>query len=142
MLGVGPKSTCTNCHQPDVPQYRAAEEMGRSIQSLNSRLAEAHSLLDRAERAGIEVSADRFALRTGQDHLVEARVLVHAFDQERFSAAVDEGKKSAETGAAAAERAFAELRQRRLGLAVSLVVIAAVIRALVLKLREIERGQA
>ncbi len=138
MLGVGPKSTCTNCHTPDVPQYKAAESMGAAVSGLNARLAEAHRLIDRAERAGMEVSADRFALRTGQDHLVEARVLVHAFDQDRFMAAVKEGMTSAEAGLTAAERAFAELRQRRTGLAISLVVIAAVIVGLVLKLREIE----
>jgi hypothetical protein len=141
MLGVGPKSTCTNCHQPDVPQYRSAERMGRSIQALSARLEEAHRLLDQAERAGIEVTADRFALRTGRDHLVEARVLVHAFDEERFLASVDEGAKSANAGVTAAERAFAELRQRRVGLVVSLAVIAAVIAGLVLKLREIEGRQ-
>jgi hypothetical protein len=141
MLGVGPKSTCTNCHQPDVPQYRSAERMGRSIQALSARLEEAHRLLDQAERAGIEVTADRFALRTGRDHLVEARVLVHAFDEERFLASVNEGTKSANAGVTAAERAFAELRQRRVGLVVSLAVIAAVIAGLVLKLREIEGRQ-
>ena len=113
--------------------------MGRSIQALSARLDEAHRLLDQAERAGIEVSADRFALRTGRDHLVEARVLVHAFDEERFLASVDEGTKSANAGVTAAERAFAELRQRRVGLVVSLAVIAAVIAGLGLKLREIER---
>ncbi len=142
MLGVGPKSVCTNCHTPDVPQYKAAETMGRAVQGLSARLTEAHALLDRAERAGMEVSADRFALRTGQDHLVEARVLVHAFDQDRFMAAVKEGMSSAEAGVTAADRAFAELRQRRTGLVVSLVVIAGVIAGLVLKLREIEGRQA
>jgi len=138
MLGIGPKSVCTNCHTPDMPQYKAAESMGAALRALNTRLGEAHSLIDRAERAGMEVSADRFALRTGQDHLVEARVLVHAFDQDRFMGAVKEGMTSAEAGVTAAERAFAELRQRRTGLVVSLVVIAGVIVGLVLKLREIE----
>lgn len=140
MVGVGPKSTCTSCHGPDDPPYRAADKMGRSVQGLSARLAEAHKLLDRAERAGMEVSADRFALRTGQNQLVEARVLAHSFDEERFLAAVREGMGSADAGVAAAERAFAELRHRRLGLAVSLVVIAGVMIALALKLREMERG--
>jgi hypothetical protein len=138
MVGIGPKSVCTNCHTPEVPQYKAAESMGSAVKGLSERLAEAHRLIDRAERAGMEVSADRFALRTGQDHLVEARVLVHAFDQERFMGAVKEGMTSAEAGVTAAERAFAELRQRRTGLVVSLVVIAGVIAGLVLKLKEIE----
>jgi predicted CXXCH cytochrome family protein len=138
MLGIGPKSVCTNCHTPDMPQYKAAETMGAAVQGLSARLAEANNLMDRAERAGMEVSADRLALHAGQDHLVEARVLVHAFDEDRFMGAVKEGMTSAAGGVTAADRAFAELRQRRTGLVVSLVVIAGVIAGLVLKLKEIE----
>lgn len=139
MLGIGPKSTCTSCHGPETPQFKSAEGMGRAIQGLSARLAEAQTMLDRAERAGVEISEDRFALRTGHDHLVEARVLVHSFDEARFMAAVQEGVGAAETAVTAGERAFTELRQRRMGLAVSLVLIAAVMGGLVLKLREIER---
>jgi hypothetical protein len=141
MLGIGSKSVCTNCHGPEDKQFRSAEGMGRAIQGLSARLAEANGLLDRAERAGVEISADRFALLTGQNHLVEARVLVHAFDEKRFMAAVQEGMGSADTAVTAGERAFTELRQRRMGLAVSLVVIGGVIAGLVLKLKEIERGK-
>ena len=141
MLGIGPKSVCTTCHDPEAPQFKSAENMGRAIEGLSARLTEAHGMLDRAERAGVEISADRFALRAGQDHLVEARVLVHAFDEDRFMAVVQEGVASAEAGVTAGERAFAELRQRRMGLAVSLVVIAGVIAGLVLKLKEMERDK-
>ncbi len=141
MLGVGPRSVCTGCHTPDVPQFKSAENMGKAIGELSARLAGANDLLDRAERAGVEISADRFALLAAQNHLVEARVLVHAFDEERFMAAVHEGMGSAETAVSAGDRAFAELRQRRMGLAVSLVVIASVIAGLVLKLKEIERDK-
>ncbi len=140
MLGVGPRSVCTTCHDPAAPQFKSAEAMGQAVQGLSARLAEAGDMLDRAERAGVEVSADRFALRGGQDHLVESRVLVHSFDEPRFMAAVREGMSVADAGVKAGERAFAELRQRRMGLAVSLVVIIAVIGGLVLKLKEIESG--
>jgi len=141
MLGVGPKSVCTGCHTPEDPQYRSAENMGRAIAALAARLTEANGRLERAEQAGIEISADRFALREGQNHLVEARVLVHSFDEPRFMAAVKEGMDSAEAAVSAGDRAFAELRQRRTGLAVSLVVIIAVMIGLTLKLKEIERDE-
>jgi hypothetical protein len=140
MLGVGPKSTCTTCHGPDDPPYHAAEAMGAALGKLKERNAEAVELLERAERAGIEVSADQVALRKAQDQIVELRVLAHSFDRERLLKAADEGLQSADAGVAAGRRAFEELRRRRLGLAVSLVVIAAVIVALVLKLRQLESG--
>lgn len=140
MLGVGPKSTCVTCHAEGDPEYRAARDMGAAAARLKERLAEAKDLLDRAERAGMEVSADTFALREAQDKAVEARVLVHSFDEPRYMAAADAGLAGADGGIAAGRRAFHELRQRRLGLGVSLLVILAVIAALALKARELDRN--
>jgi hypothetical protein len=139
MLGVGPKSTCISCHVEGDKEYRASKDMADAMARLRGRLGEARTLLDRAERAGMEVSADRFALQKAQDQLVQVKVLVHSFDEQRFLAAAEEGTGVAEAGIAAGHRAFQELRQRRLGLGVSLVVILAVIVGLALKLREIER---
>lgn len=138
MLGVGPRSTCTACHDREDPPYADAERMSASLESLKARHAEAAGLLSRAERAGVEVSADQFALRKAQERIVEARVLAHSFDSDRFLAVTQEGLKVADQGLKAARRAFGEVRQRRLGLAVSLLVIVAVIVGLALKIREIE----
>jgi hypothetical protein len=112
--------------------------MSASLESLKARHAEASGLLSRAERAGVEVSADQFALRKAQERIVEARVLAHSFDSDRFLAVTREGLDVADQGVKAARRAFAEVRQRRLGLAVSLLVIVAVIVGLALKIRAIE----
>jgi hypothetical protein len=140
MLGVGTRSTCVGCHPPGEPAYRAAEQMAQASARLRGSVEEASQLLDRAARAGMEVSADRFALQKASDKLVETRVLAHSFDRERYLAAADEGLQTAQGAIAAGRRAFRELRQRRAGLAVSLVVIAAVIAGLVLKVRDIEGG--
>ncbi len=141
MVGVGPSSTCTGCHAEGEPGWKAAAQMSESLAALAARLGTARELLDRAGRAGVEVGPDRFALQKAQDQLVESRVLVHGFDLERFSKIAGEGIAVAETGIAAGHRAFAEIRYRRLGLALSLVVIAAVIVSLSLKVRQIERRQ-
>lgn len=139
MLGVGPESTCTGCHAEEEPEYAAARDMAESMGRLTARLGEASGLLDRAERSGMEVGPDRFALQTGRDRLVEAKVLVHSFDPERFLAATREGLAAADGGVAAGHRAFEELRRRRTGLLFSLVVIGGVIAGLLLKIRAIER---
>jgi hypothetical protein len=139
MLGVGERSTCTGCHAKGEPQYAKAETMAKSLALLRGRLAEARDLLDRAGRAGVEVTPDQFALQAAQDHIVEAKVLVHSFDQERFLKATEEGTRVAEAGVEAGHRAFAELRFRRKGLALFLVVVVAVIVALSFKVRAVGR---
>jgi hypothetical protein len=138
MIGVGTKSTCTTCHGPDDAPYHAAEEMAGALQKLKQRHAEAVVLLERAERAGIEVSADHVALRRAQDQLIELRVLAHSFDRDRYLKTAEAGTAIADAGIAAGRHASLELRQRRTGLAVSLVVILGVIVGLALKIREIE----
>jgi hypothetical protein len=139
MIGVGEGSTCTACHAEGEKGYKAAADMSDHIRLLRARLSEADAGLDRAERAGIEISQDRFTLQKARDDLVEAKVLIHSFDHERFLSAAKEGIATAEAGVAAGQRAAAELRLRRTGLGFSLIVILAVIVALALKVREIEK---
>ena len=138
MLGTHPGSTCVGCHLEGDAGWKAAGSMRESLERIGVRLGEARDLLDRAERAGVEVGPDRFALQEGDDNLIEARVLVHGFDLGRFNETADKGLAAAEAGIAAGQRAFAELRFRRVGLGLSLVVIAAVIIALAITIRRIE----
>ena len=139
MIGVGEHSTCTGCHVQGDAGYTAASRMGDDLSRLRTRLEEAHGILERAERAGMEVGPDRFALQKASDSLVEARVLVHGFDLERFVKVSTEGIAAADEGLTAGQRAFSELRYRRNGLALSLVLIGAVIGALVMTIRRMER---
>ena len=139
MLGVGLKSTCTTCHSEGDAQYAAADSMAKGLAGLEARLDEAQGLLDRAGRAGVEVSRDTFALKEGRDAVVEARVLVHSFDLERVLKATDGGLKVADAGIAAGHKAFAELRYRRTGLAIFLVIVVAVIVLLSAKARDLAR---
>ena len=138
MLGTHPGSTCVGCHLEGDAGWKAAGSMRESLERIGARLGEARELLDRAERAGVEVGPDRFALQEGDDSMIEARVLVHGFDLGKFSETADKGLAAADAGIAAGQRAFAELRFRRVGLGLSLVVIAAVIVALAMMIRRIE----
>jgi hypothetical protein len=87
----------------------------------------------------VEVGGDRVALQKAQDRLVELHVLAHAFDADRFLRTAKEGTGAAEAGVVAGTHALGEIRYRRTGLGVSLVVILGVIAGLVLKLKEIEK---
>ncbi len=138
MLGVGPVSTCTGCHAEGEPEYDAAAKMSDGLTRLVRIEADARQLLDRAAKAGVEVGPDLFALQKASDQIVEARVLAHGFDLDRFLAATNEGVKAAETGIDSGHRAFAELRYRRVGLALSLIVLVVVIASLALKIRQVE----
>jgi hypothetical protein len=139
MFGVGPKSTCTSCHPQGTPTHEKVREIKAALEELKTSLAEATDSLGRAERAGVEVTADRFALQTAQDRLIDIRVLVHSFDRERFLASANEGIAASKQGIVAGKRALDEIRTRRVGLGVSLIVIVAVIVGLTALVKEIEK---
>jgi hypothetical protein len=140
MLGVHDGATCSGCHQEGDKGYQTADRMKQTIVELTNGLGEARELLERAERAGVEVGPDTFELQKAQDALIESKVLIHSFDLERFLQVAEEGVAVAKAGIAAGHGAFEEIRFRRAGLGFSLIVIVAVIGALLLKIRAIERG--
>jgi len=141
MVGLGSGAVCANCHAGDDPGGKAATAMRQALDGLRAEQARASETLERAERAGMEVSQARFELAGAGEALVKARVAVHG-------ASVAAVQKEAESGLAITAKAYArgvraleDLRFRRGGLAVSLVIILLLIAALVLKIRELDRAR-
>ena len=139
MLGLGDKAVCASCHAPDDKGGKSAVEMRKLIDSLRVESDKAGELLQRAERAGMEVSQAEFDLNGARDDLIKARAAVHAFKVDAVKQAVDSGLAVSAKAYGRGVRALGELGFRRKGLAVSLVVILALIVGLVLKIRQLER---
>jgi predicted CXXCH cytochrome family protein len=139
MLGLGDKTVCAGCHSADDKGGKAAVEIRALLDALDGESDKARALLLQAERAGMEVSQAQFELNGAKDALVKARAAIHAF-------AVAAVKKEAEPGLQISAKAYArgvraldDLQFRRKGLAVSLVIILALIVGLVLKIRQLDR---
>jgi len=139
MLGLGDKAVCAGCHSASDKGGQGAAEMRRLVDELQAAHERAQAILTTAEHAGMEVSQAQFELKGSTDALVKARAVVHAF-------AVETVRKEAEAGRAISAKAHArgvqaleELRFRRQGLAVSVVIIAALVVGLVLKIRQLDR---
>jgi predicted CXXCH cytochrome family protein len=139
MLGVSEGAVCAQCHVPDDAGGTVAATMRQLIDSLDARFDSAHYLLDRAEQAGMEVSQAIFELEAANNARIGARTAVHGFDLVAVAADVEEGLVVTQSGIEAGDRALAERDFRRLGLAVSTIIILALIAGLVLKIREIDR---
>ena len=142
LLGTGEKSVCVSCHKPGEKGFLVAGEMRSRIDGLLGQIEKSHEILDRAERAGMEVSRPKFDLREAIDGVTHARVLIHTSSTAEvdkvIAPAVGVAAKTYQAGVAA----LAELNFRRKGLVVSLVFILFLAVLVYLKLREIERRQA
>ena len=141
MLGVEPSATCVTCHDKTSPGYPAAAAMKTGIVRLDRDLNGARSLLERAERAGMEVSKPLYDFNQGRDQLILARVQIHQFDPGAVQKVVDEGEKIAATCRASGVKALDDLAYRRKGFAVSAGIILLMIILLLAKIRQISKAK-
>lgn len=142
MVGVDKSAVCSACHAADDRGGKAAAGMRELIAALSADRARAAATLERAEQAGMEVSQVRFDLAGANEALVKARVAVHAASLDAVKKETDAGLAITAKTYARGLRALDDLRFRRQGLAVSLVIILILIAALVLKIRELERRRS
>lgn len=142
MLGVGDQATCVACHSEGEPAYQAAQTMRRMIDQMVRELNQAEALVDRAARAGMEVSRAKFELNDAHDKLINARVVIHTFSVDELQKVVTPGIDTAKKAHRMGVEALNELQFRRKGLAASLVVIFLAVIGLYLKIRQIERPGA
>jgi hypothetical protein len=140
-VGVGADSVCVTCHASGDPGYRSAQAMAQYLARLSLAIVRADTILDTAERAGMEVSEPKLEVSSAHEALVKARVDVHAFSAAEVQKVTDPGLETAEKSYQAGVAALHELNVRRKGLGISLIAILVAIAGLYLKIRQIESRQ-
>jgi predicted CXXCH cytochrome family protein len=141
MIGTQQGALCINCHTSGDKGFVAAGLMRSKIDELIGSIDKSTEILNRAERAGMEVSKPKFELKGATDALTHARVLIHSSSTDEVNKIVAPGLDVARKGYQAGLAALAERRFRREGLAVSLVFILFLAGLVYLKIRQIERRQ-
>jgi len=142
MLGLGDQAVCTGCHAAGDKGGQTATQMRALIDTLRAETGRARDVLTRAEGAGMEVSQAQFELNGAKDALVKAQAAVHAFRLDAVRKEVDPGLAVSVRAYARGVRALEDLQFRRKGLAVSVVIILALIGGLIVKIRQLERPPA
>ena len=138
MLGVGANAVCTGCHTDQDKGGTTAAAMRQSIEQLRTEYEKAHAVLAKAEDAGMEVSQPLFDLNGAKTALVKARASIHGFKLDGVNAEVKPGLEISQKAYARGIKTLDELQFRRKGLAVSALIIVALIVGLVLKIRRLE----
>jgi hypothetical protein len=123
----------------DSPGARAAAVIVPRFHAFKAGLGRADSLLAVADRLGMEVASGRELLKQANDQLVGLRAVLHSFSRPTIEAALAEGEGFAGHAEAQARAALRDWRNRRVGMALSLVVILALIALLVARIRQVER---
>jgi len=145
MLGVDKEAVCSRCHSEskNTKGYQVAKSMRTYIDSLDASETLALKLINDAEQKGMEVSETKFKLRDAHQAILEARTMVHSFDEAKFKEVVV-GKGLAVTKASITEanEAIDNYFFRRYGLMVSVLIISLLCVALYLYIKQVEKKQA
>ncbi|MGZ8844068.1 MAG: cytochrome c3 family protein [Pyrinomonadaceae bacterium] len=138
MIGTGTGALCISCHSSGDKGFVAAGMMRSRIDELIAGIDKSTTILNQAERKGMEVSKPKFELKGATDALTHARVLIHSSSTAEVEKVIGPGLDVADKGYQAGLGALAELSFRRKGLAVSLVFILFLAGLVYLKIRQIE----
>ena len=139
LLGLGEGAVCRRCHVAGAGGGVLAAAMRSLIDSLRTAFDEADSLLSTAEFSGMEVSEALFELQGAQMALVQARAAVHTFNVLAVEEEVATGLEIATHAYTHGEELLDELQFRRLGLMISVIIIALLIAGIALKIKELEQ---
>src|SRR4030095_5481220 len=115
--------------------------MRERIDQISASISSSTDILDRAERAGMEVSKPRCELNDAKYALTQSRVLVHTFSPDEIDKVIDSGLQVSNRSYEAGGAALNELSFRRKGLAGSLFFILFLAVLIYLKVRELEGRQ-
>jgi cytochrome c553 len=133
---------CGSCHSPeaeaDSAGARTGAELIRRMAELTATTARAERILLAARRGGVETREALNEIDQAVAAQIGLEVLVHGFTSEAGSDFSDrhlEGLEHANAALAKGQDALDELGYRRKGLVVALVIIAAVLFGLALKIR-------
>jgi hypothetical protein len=137
MIGVTEGAVCADCHDGSTNGAATIKKFRDGLESLTAAMSAAHTVVDRAEHAGMLVDDGRLALREATEQYVQSRVAIHTFRDEPFVETAAKGHAAAERAEQAGLAALEELQNRRRGLAVATVLIIGFLITLWLKIRQL-----
>lgn len=143
LLGTAPEAVCSRCHSAtDRPKgFAVAAIMRHLTDSLEASESEARALIEEAEQKGMEVGEPKFKLRDARQARLEARTMVHAFNEQKFRETIGKGLIAAAFVASEGRAAIEEYYFRRIGLGISTLIITVLAVSLYLFIRRLESRQ-
>jgi len=143
LLGVSPNAVCGKCHhENENPKgYVVAKTMRQLIDTLEFSEQNANSVVTDAEQKGMEISEAKFKLKDIRQSRLQARTMVHSFNEEKFREVVEKGLTVSSVVAEESKQAIDEYYFRRWGLGIATLIITIVGISLYITIRRIERKQ-
>jgi hypothetical protein len=137
-LAGGKENVCVQCHDAGTAPHQTGLGIRNRITGFAASSEEARSLLQAAEKRGVDVAEARFKLQDAATALVLARNLTHGLSASEIEAALADGSKALAEVRARGEAALKEAKFRRSGLVIATVFILLLAAAVFLKIRDLK----
>jgi predicted CXXCH cytochrome family protein len=141
MLGISGDAVCSRCHteRKSPSGFRSAALMRQLADSLTAEEETARQLVEEAEQKGMEIGEAKYALKDIRQARLEARTMVHAFDEQKFRTVAEKGMATAATVETEARTVLDEYVFRRVGLGVATLIITLLAAGIYVYLRRMEK---
>jgi len=112
-VGTGKLAVCSNCHIASEAAGKMADRTHEHFRQLESGIAGAKSLLERASREGMDVADAEMELTQANDALAKSRVALHSAQPALVAADLEAGARIVARAQAAGDRALKERNRRK-----------------------------
>ena len=137
MIGVENTAMCVNCHEKGDKGYIAANNIREYIDNLVSNYNIAIEKWQKVQQIEMDDDEIGFLLLKAKQSLIHSRTMIHLFKPDLVLEKTKEGEKKIQEATDLAETEIKEHLTRRIGFGAATLIIAILIIALFLKIREI-----
>jgi predicted CXXCH cytochrome family protein len=143
LLGTEEPAVCSQCHVQGEENagFAFAQRIRFLVDSLDRVSENAMNLVEEAEQKGMEVSEARFRLREARQSRLEARTVIHSFNEEKTDSVLSRGLTTTHSVYEDAQAAIDEYYYRRVGLGVATLIITVLGVSLYVYIRRLEKAQ-
>jgi predicted CXXCH cytochrome family protein len=143
MLATGPGALCTDCHRQfsngNTECEKTAEYFHKTITQLDQARGKFIAVSEKIAGRGLDVDPINAQMTEIADTLKKSRTYIHSFSRNTFQQVAKPGEEAVQKADSLVDNAREEFKYRQIGLALSISVIALLMLALYLKLRQLER---
>jgi len=140
-VGTNSESFCVKCHDAGEIGYETARTIKSELTELDSIYNVGNSDLLEVQRKGMNDIDMGFLLKDAHQRLIEARTLVHTFDEDTVKSKTDDGVKLVQQAITISDKEIDKYYKRRYGFLIATVVLIILAVAIFLKIKDIEKDQ-
>lgn len=140
-VGTGKSGICATCHIASEPAGLMADGTHNNFRHLQTEIVSAKSLLDRADRDGMDVADAEMELTQANDALAKARVSLHSANPTRVAADLETGAKVVAHARVVGNSALKEHDDRRKAIVLPVIALAGLFVTAGLYIRALEKKE-